>query len=87
VDSAVISPKAKRKQTIPAEANHRNNATFTAKQRISKRSFLTIEAVFSAWSVRNGYREVFNNRMNREVWGVVENFVENWSSSGDGSLM
>jgi hypothetical protein len=30
-------------------------------QRISKHASLTIEAVFSAWSVESGYKEVFGN--------------------------
>jgi hypothetical protein len=44
---------------IPAEANARNNRTSIAKQRISKHTSLTIEAVFSAWSVQSGYKEGF----------------------------
>jgi hypothetical protein len=30
------------------------------RQRISKHASLTIEAVFSAWSVQSGYEEVFS---------------------------
>jgi hypothetical protein len=41
---------------IPAEANARNNKTSIAGQRISKRASLTIEAVFSVWSVQSGYK-------------------------------
>jgi hypothetical protein len=40
---------------IPARANACENRTSIAGQRISKQAFLTIEAVFSAWSVRSGY--------------------------------
>lgn len=35
------------------------NKTSTAGQRISKRSSLTVEAVFSMWSVQSGYKLVF----------------------------
>jgi hypothetical protein len=37
---------------IPAGAKARNNRTSTGRQRISKHASLTIEAVFSAWSVQ-----------------------------------
>jgi hypothetical protein len=40
-----------------------------ARQRISKHACLTIEAVFSVWSVQNGYKEVF---------GSMELVVKNW---------
>jgi hypothetical protein len=46
---------------IPAEANDRNNRTSIARQRISKRASLTIETVFSEWSVQSGCREVFSS--------------------------
>jgi hypothetical protein len=42
---------------IPVEANARNNRTSIAKQRISKHASLTIEAVFSAWSVQSCYKK------------------------------
>jgi hypothetical protein len=32
-----------------------------AKQRVSKHASLTIEAVFSAWSVQSGYKEMFSS--------------------------
>jgi hypothetical protein len=47
---------------IPAEANARNNRKFITKQRISKHASLTLETMFSAWSVRSGYEEVFIRR-------------------------
>jgi hypothetical protein len=37
---------------IPAGADERNNRTSIANKRISKHTYLTIEAVFSAWSVK-----------------------------------
>jgi hypothetical protein len=43
------------------EANARNNRTSIARQRISKHASLTIEAVFSAWFVQGGYKEVFGS--------------------------
>jgi hypothetical protein len=46
---------------IPAGANARNNRTSIAKQRISKHATLTIEAVFSTWSVQSEYKEVFSS--------------------------
>jgi hypothetical protein len=46
---------------IPAGAKARNNMTSIAKQRISKHGSLRIEAVFSAWSVQSGYKEVFSS--------------------------
>jgi hypothetical protein len=45
----------------PAGANARDNRTSIAKQRISIHASLTIEVVFSAWSVRSGYKEVFGS--------------------------
>jgi hypothetical protein len=47
-------------KNIPAGANASNNRTSTARERISKEASLTIEAVFSAWSLRSGYKEVFS---------------------------
>jgi hypothetical protein len=44
---------------IPAQANSLKNTTSIARQRISKHTSLKIEAVFSACSVQNGYKEVF----------------------------
>jgi hypothetical protein len=46
---------------IPAHAEARNNSTFIARQKISKHTSLTIEAVFSAWSAQSGYKEVFGS--------------------------
>jgi hypothetical protein len=46
---------------IPAEANVQNSRTSIARQRINRHSSLTIEAVFSAWSVQSGYKEVFHS--------------------------
>jgi hypothetical protein len=34
---------------------------YIGRQRINKHASLKIEAVFSAWSVRNGYKEVFGS--------------------------
>jgi hypothetical protein len=45
---------------IPAQANARNYRISIAKQRISKQASLTVEAMFSAWFVRNGYEEEFS---------------------------
>jgi hypothetical protein len=45
---------------IPAETNKRNNRTSIARQWISKHASLRTEAVFSAWSVQSGYKEVFS---------------------------
>jgi hypothetical protein len=44
-----------------AGANARNNRTSIARQLISKHACLTIEAVFSAWSVQSRYKEVFGS--------------------------
>jgi hypothetical protein len=44
---------------IPAQVYVRNNRTSIARQRVSKHASLTIEAIFSAWSVQNGSQEVF----------------------------
>jgi hypothetical protein len=63
---------------IPAEANARNNATYIVRQKISKHASLTTEDVFSAWSVHSGYKEVFSNIVNNEIWGVVKKWVEFW---------
>jgi hypothetical protein len=46
---------------VPAGDNANNNRTSIATQRISKHASLTIEAVFSAWSVQSSYREVFSS--------------------------
>jgi hypothetical protein len=45
---------------IPAGAT-RNNRIFVARRRISKDAWLTIKAVFSAWSVQSCYKEVFSS--------------------------
>jgi hypothetical protein len=49
---------------IPAEPNARNNRTFIARQRISKLSSLTIEAMCSVWSLPRGYKRTENTRQN-----------------------
>jgi hypothetical protein len=46
---------------IPAKANARNNRASIARQRNTKHASLTIEAVFSAWFMQNGYKEVFGS--------------------------
>jgi hypothetical protein len=46
---------------IPARANALNNRTSIARQRISKHASLTIEAVFSTWSVESDYKEVLES--------------------------
>jgi hypothetical protein len=58
----------------PAETNTRNNRTPIARQRISKHMSLTIEAVFSAWSVQSGYKEGFS-------WEKI--VVRSWDSSAE----
>jgi hypothetical protein len=45
---------------IPAEANACNRRTSIAGQWTNKHASLTIGAVFSAWSVQSGYKEVFS---------------------------
>jgi hypothetical protein len=55
--------------TFPREPT-RKNRTSIVRQRISKHASLTTEAVFSAWSVRSGYKEAFNwaaHNINRVV--------------------
>jgi hypothetical protein len=51
----------------PAGANTRNNRRSIARQRISKQVSLTTEAVFPAWSVQSGYKEVFSSRVSSEA--------------------
>jgi hypothetical protein len=46
---------------IPTGTNESKNRTSIARQRITKHASLTIESVFSAWSVRSGYKEVFGS--------------------------
>jgi hypothetical protein len=46
---------------IPAEAEARNNRTSIDRQRIIQHTSLITEAVFSAWSVQSGYKEVFGS--------------------------
>jgi hypothetical protein len=50
---------------IPVEANVCNNRTAIARQWISKHASLIVEAVFSAWSMQSGCKEVQNS--SREV--------------------
>jgi hypothetical protein len=66
---------------IPAEENARNNRTSIARQRISKNASLTIEAVFTAWSVQSGYKEVFSNRVSSEMGNVRSKRVPMKNSS------
>jgi hypothetical protein len=51
---------------IPSGANAGDNRTSIARQRISKHASLTIEAMFSAWSVQSGYKNVFSSIMWRK---------------------
>jgi hypothetical protein len=44
---------------ILAVANARNDKTSIGRQRVSKHACLTIEVMFSPWSVQSGYEEVF----------------------------
>jgi hypothetical protein len=53
---------------IPAGVNSRNYRTSIARQGISKYASLTTEDVFSAWSVQNGYKEVFSSIGQFTVW-------------------
>jgi hypothetical protein len=46
---------------IPTGASTFNNMTSIARQRFSTHASLTVEAVFSAWSMQSGYKEVFSN--------------------------
>jgi hypothetical protein len=62
---------------IPAGANARNNMASIAIQRISKHASLTIEPLFSAWSVQNGYKEEFS-------WEELV-VVRSWESSAEKS--
>lgn len=55
---------------IPAEENARKNMASFARQRINKHTFLTVETVFSVWSVQSGYKEVFRGTKNRTDNGV-----------------
>jgi hypothetical protein len=48
-----------------------------ARKRISKHASLTIEAVFSSWAVRSGYKEVFGSiKQHRTVVGSEESNFE-----------
>jgi hypothetical protein len=62
---------------ISAGANARNIRTSIARQRISKHT-LTIEALFSAWSLQRGYK-----RTKKVVSELLQTIVPN---SGEGSL-
>jgi hypothetical protein len=46
---------------IPAQVYERNNRTSITMQRTSQHAPLTIEFVFSVWSVQCVYEEVFRN--------------------------
>jgi hypothetical protein len=52
---------------IPAQEYVLNNRTSIARQRISRHTFLTIEAVFSVGSVKSGYKEVFSSTEELQV--------------------
>jgi hypothetical protein len=56
-------PTAKQRlaKHIPAQADTRNNTTSIARQQINKNISLTIEAVFSAWSVQSDYENEFGS--------------------------
>jgi hypothetical protein len=45
----------------PGRSNAHKNGTAIARQRISKHDSLIIKAVFSAWPVQSGYKEVFRS--------------------------
>jgi hypothetical protein len=67
---------------IAAEGNAHNNRTSIVRQWISKEESLTIEAVFSAWPVQSGYKEVFGiieqNRIScQELCHCLEMTVRN----------
>jgi hypothetical protein len=57
---------------VPAGANECNSRTSIAWKRVSKHAFLTIGAVFSAWSVQSSYKQEF-------IW--EESIVRSWESS------
>jgi hypothetical protein len=75
---------------IAAGANALNGRTPFARQRISKHASLIIEALFSAWSVQSGYKEVFSSiKWSEElslgtqpagiwVWNWIESDLRNW---------
>jgi hypothetical protein len=60
-DTVTCIPTARQRigKHIRPQAKLRNNRMSTARQRIIKHITLTIEAVFSAWSVQSIYKEVF----------------------------
>jgi hypothetical protein len=78
-DIVTYRPIAKQRlgKHIPAEANARNNRTSIARQRISKHYSLSIEIVFSAWSVQRIYKEGFS-------W--EELVIRSWESSVEEEL-
>jgi hypothetical protein len=47
---------------IPPRANARKDRTSITRQRMSKHTSLTIEDVFSSWSMQSAYKEVFDSR-------------------------
>jgi hypothetical protein len=56
----VLIARQRLSKHIPVEANARNNKTSIAVHRISKHASLATEAVFSAWSVQSGCKEVLS---------------------------
>jgi hypothetical protein len=57
--ACIIIARQRLGKHIPAEAISFNNRTSVARQRSSKYTSLTIEAVFAVGSVHSGYKEVF----------------------------
>jgi hypothetical protein len=78
------------RKPIPAEANARNNRMSIVRQRISKHTSLSTEAVFSTWSMQSDYKERFNweelivadaervKLKKSSFERVVKNWVEFW---------
>jgi hypothetical protein len=57
---------------IQAEENPRDNRMSIARQRISKHTSRTTGVVLSAWSVQNGYKLLFSNKVVAEKRPGVE---------------
>jgi hypothetical protein len=56
---------------IRAGANAHTHWTSNVRQRISKQAYLTVEAVFSSWSVQSGHNEVLSRiKWNEVKWRV-----------------
>jgi hypothetical protein len=71
---------------VPTLVSMPNNRTSIARQRISTNASLTIEAVFSAWSMQCGYKEVFSNMKwrTRAESGSSTSTVTLWVIGGNG---